>query len=457
MRHPLLVSIIEVGRGPVRRPADFLKTVFNNPGMRIRTPYFAPSWPPQRLKPARRVFDATPMRIALAVEGTRGDVHPMLALGDRLRARGHEIVVCAPPDFVEDAQAHGFTFHPVGRAARETLQEQAEAVVKGGLRMLRAANGYVEAALRAQFAVLPDATSGARLIIGAGLQMAGASVAERHGSAYRYVAYVPTLLPSAEHAPFLLPLPKLPRWGNRLAWWLLVRSYDAMLRASFARERAALGLAPVRSVLAHFITDHPLLAADPELAPVPADLRERTTVIGCLHPVDGPDLPRKLESFLESGPPPVYLGFGSMTDSDAAGTTALLLRAVELAGCRALLSEGWAGLATRGQAELHRRRDAGEAAGRRRNGGGRAGRRHGGPESHQDHALARFDLRPRSAGHHRRQAVALPSRHLQGPAGPGAGQCGADVHAALTAARFLLPATRFLQKKRKAGLRRPFV
>ena len=169
----------------------------------------------------------------------------MLALGDRLRARGHEIVVCAPPDFAADAQAHGFPFHAVGRAARETLGEQAEAVVKGGLRMLRAANGYIEGALRAQFEVLPDATSGAQRIIGAGVQLAGASVAERHGVAYRYVAYVPTLLPSSEHAPFLLPLPKLPRWGNRLAWWLLMHGYDAMLRGMFARERAALGLRAV--------------------------------------------------------------------------------------------------------------------------------------------------------------------------------------------------------------------
>ncbi len=284
------------------------------------------------------------MRIALAVEGTRGDVHPLLALGDRLRARGHEIVVCAPPDFATDAQAYGFVFHAVGRSARETLGEQAEAIVKGGLRMLRAGNAYIEGALHAQFAALPDATSGAQLIIGAGLQLAAASVAERHGAAYRYVAYVPTLLPSAEHAPFLVSLPKLPRWGNRLAWWLVIRSYDAMLRRQFTRERAALGLGPVRSVLAHFITDHPLLAADPELAPVPADLRGSTTVIGCLHPVDGPELPAKLESFLESGRPPVYLGFGSMTDTDPAGTTAVLLRAVELAGCRALVSEGWAGL-----------------------------------------------------------------------------------------------------------------
>jgi len=284
------------------------------------------------------------MRIAIAVEGTRGDVHPMLALGDRLRARGHEIVVCAPPDFEADAQAHGFPFHPVGRAARDTLGEQAEAVVKGGLRMLRAGNRYVVSSLSAQFAALPDATSGAQQIIGAGLQMAGASVAERHGVAYRYVAYVPTLLPSQEHAPFVLPLPRLPRWGNRLAWSVLRHGYNAMLSGLLSRERAALGLGPVRDVLLNFVTDRPLLAADPELAPVPADLRDRTTVIGCLHPLDGPELPPKLESFLEAGPPPVYLGFGSMTDTDAAGTTSLLLRAIELAGCRALVSEGWAGL-----------------------------------------------------------------------------------------------------------------
>jgi len=287
------------------------------------------------------------MRIALAVEGTHGDVQPLLALGDRLAARGHEPVLCAPPDFAADARAHGFAFHPVGRSARATLDEQAEAIVKGGLRMLRAGTAYLDGALRAQFAALPDAVSGADLVIGAGLQLAAASAAERHGIAYRYVAYVPTLLPSAEHAPFLLPLPRLPGWGNRLAWWLMLESYERILRGAYARERAVLGLAPVRGVLAHFVTQRPLLAADPDLAPLPADLRASTTVIGCLHPVDGPELPDKLAAFLAAGPAPVYLGFGSMTDTDPAGTTDVMLRAVELAGCRALISEGWAGLGRR--------------------------------------------------------------------------------------------------------------
>jgi vancomycin aglycone glucosyltransferase len=241
-------------------------------------------------------------------------------------------------------EAHGFVFHPVGVAARETLTTEADAVVRGGLRMLRAANRYVESSLRAQFAALPPATAGADLIIGAGVQMAAASVAEAHGVPYRYLAYVPTLIPSSEHVPFLLPLPRLPRWGNRLVWWLIERIYSLLLRRRVNRLRAELGLAPVRSVLRSFFTEQPLLAADPELAPLPADLRGRIAVIGCLHPMEGAPLPAKLEAFLAAGPPPVYFGFGSMTDTDPTGTTRLMLRAIDLAGCRALVSEGWAGL-----------------------------------------------------------------------------------------------------------------
>jgi UDP:flavonoid glycosyltransferase YjiC (YdhE family) len=284
------------------------------------------------------------MRIAMAVEGTRGDVHPLLALGEKLAARGHEIVVCAPPDFAADARARGFGFHAVGRALRETLAEQAEAVVKGGLRMLRVGNRYFAECLRAQFAALPDATSGAQLVIGAGLQMAAPSVAERHGVPYRYVAYAPLVFPSADYPPFMLPLPELPRWVNRLLWAFAVAGYELFLGRHVNRGRGTLGLPPVRGLFRHLLTEAPLLAYEPELAPAPPELRGRGRLIGCLHPVSGPALPPKLESFLASGPPPVYLGFGSMTDTDPAATTRVLVEAVERAGCRALVSEGWAGL-----------------------------------------------------------------------------------------------------------------
>jgi vancomycin aglycone glucosyltransferase len=63
-----------------------------------------------------------------------------------------------------------------------------------------------------------------------------------------------------------------------------------------------------------------------------------------LHPTCGDPLPAKLESFLAMGPPPVYLGFGSMPDADPAATTRTLLEAIARTGRRALIGAGWAAL-----------------------------------------------------------------------------------------------------------------
>jgi sterol 3beta-glucosyltransferase len=53
---------------------------------------------------------------------------------------------------------------------------------------------------------------------------------------------------------------------------------------------------------------------------------------------------RALEEFVAAGPP-VVITFGSMTHNDADGLTDLALEAVENAGCRAVMQQGWSGLA----------------------------------------------------------------------------------------------------------------
>jgi len=177
------------------------------------------------------------------------------------------------------------------------------------------------------------------------VQAGARSAAELHGVPYRYVVYCPAVLPSAQHAPAFFPLPPLPRWVNRLAWRVLRTGWNLGLRGALNAQRAGLGLAPVSDLFAHFLGERPLLAVDAGLAEPPADLRDSVAQIPCLHPFDaGEALPEKLELFLAAGPPPVYLGFGSMTDPDPHATTARLLEAVTAAGHRALLSSGWAGL-----------------------------------------------------------------------------------------------------------------
>jgi sterol 3beta-glucosyltransferase len=54
-----------------------------------------------------------------------------------------------------------------------------------------------------------------------------------------------------------------------------------------------------------------------------------------------------LLAFLESGPPPIYIGFGSLNMSDGAAQTQRVLRALELSGQRGLLLTGWGGLERR--------------------------------------------------------------------------------------------------------------
>ena len=51
--------------------------------------------------------------------------------------------------------------------------------------------------------------------------------------------------------------------------------------------------------------------------------------------------PPALERFLDAGPPPVYIGFGSMTPHRAERLTAVMLEALALSEQRGILLSGW--------------------------------------------------------------------------------------------------------------------
>jgi vancomycin aglycone glucosyltransferase len=284
------------------------------------------------------------MRIALAVDGTRGDVHPMLALGAHFRDAGHTVILCGPPDADTDCSEQGFELRPMGVDARQFLDREAEGIARGRLAFAAAGRRYFEVTLARQFERLPAATADVDVIFGAGLCFAGGSAAELHGIPYRLVTYCPILLPSEEHAPFIAPSANTPRWLNRLLWKTVVPIFSRLVGIRINAQRRRLGLPPSRDFYRSLLSERPILSANPILAPLPADCDLEVDTIPYLHPRPGPPLPDKLEAFLAGGPPPVYFGFGSMTDPRPEQTTALILDAVERAGCRAIVSAGWAGL-----------------------------------------------------------------------------------------------------------------
>src|SRR5271167_1248943 len=117
------------------------------------------------------------MHIALVVDGTRGDIQPMLVLGRALAAEGHAVRLCAPPDFREAAKLAGLDFRAVGLDVRAWLTRHAHALEGRPIHALREAIHYARECLQAQFEALSEATSNAQHLIGAGIQLAGPSVA----------------------------------------------------------------------------------------------------------------------------------------------------------------------------------------------------------------------------------------------------------------------------------------
>ena len=89
-----------------------------------------------------------------------------------------------------------------------------------------------------------------------------------------------------------------------------------------------------------------LFSFSPGVVPRPPEWGEHIHVTGYWfleHPPDWQP-PADLLAFIESGPPPVYVGFGSMNSRDAQATTRLVLDALEQAGQRGILSTGWGAL-----------------------------------------------------------------------------------------------------------------
>ncbi len=83
------------------------------------------------------------------------------------------------------------------------------------------------------------------------------------------------------------------------------------------------------------------------VVPRPDDWPETTVATGYwfLEQDETWQPPAALVQFLAAGPPPVYVGFGSMAGKDPARLTRIVLDALEQSGQRGLLATGWGGLA----------------------------------------------------------------------------------------------------------------
>ena len=176
----------------------------------------------------------------------------------------------------------------------------------------------------------------------------GFDLAEKHHIPMVLASVIPLIRTQAFP---LMGFPKLPLAGYNQ------RTYDVgallawqMFRPVINRwRRKTLGLPPLsfHGYLEQLAQVPVLCGFSGHVVLRPNDWQEHVHIMGYWFPEDKEwEPPSDLSAFLEAGPPPVFIGFGSMPVKYPERTTEMILEALRQTGQRAVLHIGWGGLGT---------------------------------------------------------------------------------------------------------------
>ncbi|MFI6817438.1 glycosyltransferase [Nonomuraea sp. NPDC050328] len=275
------------------------------------------------------------MRVLIVGGGTRGDVAPYTGLGARLREAGHEVAIAAHAPQAGLVTGAGLAHVPLPG-------DPLAALTSGSFKAFREYGGQLVEGL----ASLTEQKTDLFL-----LGIAGAPafhVAEAMGVPSMGVHLQP-MEPTGEFPPVVSPVRRsLGRWGNRRAARLAfeVPAAGPLLSGLSARMRKRLGLpaASARALYRHReSTQWPVFHGfSPLVVPRPSDWRPRLEVTGYWWPVrpGGWQPDRVLTDFLDAGPRPVFVGFGSLAGTGAEPYTELVVQALRRAGLRGVVQTG---------------------------------------------------------------------------------------------------------------------
>lgn len=297
------------------------------------------------------------MRILILTFGTRGDVQPYVALGRALVAAGHQADICAPEGFRDIVDGHGVGFQPTNNDLLDLVQGEmstmrdARDVYRIYSRLAPAQRSSLEDQWAAAERTRPD------LIVYHPKPLGGKHIAERLGVPGVLALPLPFYTPTRE-----FPVPFIGGWPfggpvNKISFQL-GRAAGVGYGRMINDFRRRIGLRSVSWL------DDPLRNRDGSpvtvlypfsrhVRPVPADYPPSAHVTGYWFlPSDSSWQPDPtLIDFLESGRPPVYVGFGSMGFGRGAEQRRdATLAALKANRVRGIVATGWGGL-TAGDAD----------------------------------------------------------------------------------------------------------
>ncbi|KAL2519836.1 Sterol 3-beta-glucosyltransferase UGT80B1 [Forsythia ovata] len=297
------------------------------------------------------------LKIALLVVGTRGDVQPFLAVAKRLQEYDHHVRLATHVNFSGFVKSAGVDFYPLGGDPRVLAGYTARnkgliPLAPGEISVQRKQiKSIIESLLPA--CTEPDVETGesfrAQAIIANPPAYGHAHVAEALGVPL-HIFFTMPWTPTHE---FPHPFARVPQSAgywisyilvDLLIWWG-IRGYINDFRKKKLKLDPIAYLSTYHGSISHLPTGY---MWSPHIVPKPNDWGPLVDVVGyCfLNQQSKHQPPEEFVQWIQKGPEPIYIGFGSMPLEDSKKTTDIILEALKNTGQRGIIDQGWGDLGT---------------------------------------------------------------------------------------------------------------
>ncbi|KAF2686301.1 glycosyltransferase family 1 protein [Lentithecium fluviatile CBS 122367] len=319
---------------------------------------------PPVARPAHRVKSwKIRLNIVIQVVGSRGDVQPFIALAQELQTYGHRVRVATHDCFETFVKDSSLEFFPIGGDPHDLMAYMVKnpglipsmkSLREGDIRRKRK---MVEEMLDGCWRSCIEPTSGdAKPFVADAIIANPPSFAHIHcAQALGVPLHLMFTMPWSSTRQFHHPLANL--GGAQLdagvmnyvsygivEWmtWQGLGDVVNSFREKLDLERVSSTMAPN---LAETLQIPFTYCWSPALIPKPADWPSHIDVCGFFFR-DPPSYspPPEIADFLQNGPRPVYIGFGSIVIDDPVRMTDLMIEAVRMCNVRAIISRGWSKL-----------------------------------------------------------------------------------------------------------------
>ena len=283
----------------------------------------------------------TPMHVLIYCPGSAGDVYPFIAIGQALKRRGHNVELLASAPFREKIEHGGLGFIEAGSKEKydEVIQNPDLWHPRKGLGVIlrQFGDGWPLAYNCLVEHIRPRET----VVVANTLGIAARLVQEKLGIRLATVHLQPSSLLSATDPGALAALPWaqwMPVWGVRALFAMFDKAISLLLCPKLNEFRATIGLPPVGSISRWMNSPDCVICAFPAWFAAPQEdwpTKTVCTTFPRLAAKPGETLSGELQSFLNSGPPPIAFTPGSahahgkvFFERALAATKALGMRAV---------------------------------------------------------------------------------------------------------------------------------